>query len=462
MKKGNLLFLPAAIRSHVLPSLYLANLLAEQYEIYYGVTNDILTELVTRNGYQAVRVSPWHVGYSMEGAYLASQHLKPTYWRLLRAYRRDELYHMRQRELKELVEQLKPVAIFIDLFICTDFWLLHKYNITYKLLFFNPMPSTYRLQGYPAVSEGYWYKDSQGTTTPDIIKRPKWTDWLLRPRITLMQQSIQWHRLRIQKRAQSLPDFPLATDASVTQVIANVPELLLAPQEFELSPEIRKPNQHYLGLCQVEDRHDTEQDAAFAAEWPELLANRLPGEKWVYCSFGTFHEGADAALLRFVTNLLDVVREWPGLRLVCSVNRYLIETLRARDLIPTHAHFFTRVPQLRVLAEADLFITHGGFGSIKESIYQGVPMLVYPLDPHYDQNGNALKVEHHGLGLRGLFAHERPEELKRKVKVLLEEDRYYLRVQQWREIMQLRYSSERLREALLVQIDTHQAERLLT
>ncbi len=54
VNKPTVLFLPASIRSHVLPSLYLAGLLAEDYEVVYAVTSDILAELVTKNGYWAV------------------------------------------------------------------------------------------------------------------------------------------------------------------------------------------------------------------------------------------------------------------------------------------------------------------------------------------------------------------------------------------------------------------------
>jgi UDP:flavonoid glycosyltransferase YjiC (YdhE family) len=463
MPKETVLFLPASIRSHVLPSLYLAELLAEAYEVVYAVSSDILDELVTANGYRTVRNSSYRVGYQMEGRYLADQQQPLTYGRLLQAYRRDELYHARQKELYALVDELQPVAIIIDLFACTDFWVLNPRRHAFRLLFFNPMPSTYRVPGYPAVSESYWSKeiDASPPAPPKPTPSPHWTQWLRHPKAALMQNTIQRHRRRIQALGQALPDYPLAEDATVTQLIANVPELLLAPIEFEFSPQVRKPNQHYMGLCQLENRHDTELDDAFDLVWPELLATHKPNEKWVYCSFGTFHEGADATLLRFVTNLIEVVREWPGLRLICSVNKYLIETLHARDLIPSNAHFFARVPQLRVLAQADLFITHGGFGSIKESINQGVPMLVYPLDPQYDQNGNALKVAYHGLGLRGLFAHERPEELKRKMKALLEEEGCRLRVQQWQDTLRLRYGADVLREALQAHITPQQTQSLL-
>lgn len=473
--KPRLLILPAAIRSHVLPSLYIADVLADEYEIIYAVSNAILAELVTANGYQAVMNSGFRVGYNMEASFLASKKQKLSYLRLLKAYRTDELYWERKRELDALIDKVRPSAILIDLFVCTDFWVLNQRRSEFKLLFFNPMPSTYRVQDWPSVSEGYLsptplLKQGEGLKkTRFTFPFSKWRrGWDGKPRgmrSWFMQWTVTRHRQRIQQLAQALPDFPVAQDATVTQVIANVPELILAPLEFEFVPEIRKPNQHYLGLCMREHRQDTELDPLFEQAWEAIVGLKrkspsLTGEgfreglnRLIYCSFGTFHEGADATLLRFVTNLLEVIGELPHVHLVCSVNKYVIETLRARKLLTDRTHFFSRVPQLWVLAEADVFITHAGFGSIKESIYYGVPMLAYPLDPHYDQNGNALKLEYHGLGLRGAFAHERTRDLKKKLEQLMEENSFREKVRQLREVIFDEYEEEKIKgtvQSLLV------------
>lgn len=458
--KPRVLILPAAIRSHVLPSLYLADLLSDEYEIVYAVSNAILAELVTSNGYQAVMNSGFRVGYNMEASFLASKKQKLSYLRLLKAFRTDELYWERRRELDALIDKVRPSAILIDLFVCTDFWVLNPLRSEFKLLFFNPMPSTYRVQDWPIVSSPL--NPPMGDLIPSGSSHTSQSDaqqgglrfgwrkrsdlffqFLRNPRQALLRQAIARHRQFLENIA------PIAQDATVTQVIANVPELILAPLEFEFAPEIRKPNQHYLGLCMREHRQDTELDPVFEQAWEYIVGSQkvpLPSgsdlgrsaaaegyHQLIYCSFGTFHEGADATLLRFVTNLLEVIRELPHVRLVCSVNKYVIETLRARKLLTDRTHFFSRVPQLRVLAEADVFITHAGFGSIKESIYYGVPMLAYPLDPHYDQNGNALKIEYHGLGLRGAFAHERLGDLKKKLERLLEEKEFKEKVERFRD-----------------------------
>ena len=435
-----ILILPAAIRSHVLPSLYLADALADDYEVVYAVTNDTLAEIVTANGYQAVRHSGNLVGFGMEPSYVASLKQKPTYWRTLKAYYNNELYHARQQELAALIDTLQPKAIFIDLFVLTDFWVLKPRYPHIELLFFNPMPSTYRVKQYPIVSEGYWVQNKQAVVTP----KPKTNFWqrLKQPKAALMHWAMWRQRNQLSQIA------PLATDATVTQVIANVPELLLAPLAFELAPEVRKSNQHYLGLCMRPHRQDTELDPAFQQAWEGINAQRQVGKRLIYCSFGTFHEGADASLLRFMTQLLEVLAEIPHLQLVCATNQYLIETLRHRRLLTANTHFFTRVPQMQVLADADVFITHAGFGSIKEAIYYGVPMLACPLDPRYDQNGNALKLDHHGLGLRGSFSHERPANLKKKLLRLLNEAAFRQRIEAFRANAQHEDASAVLAELL--------------
>ena len=54
------------------------------------------------------------------------------------------------------------------------------------------------------------------------------------------------------------------------------------------------------------------------------------------------------------------------------------------------------IPQIAVLKQASLFITHGGMNSVSEAMVHGVPMLVIPFVS--DQPANARQVEKLGLG----------------------------------------------------------------
>jgi MGT family glycosyltransferase len=64
--------------------------------------------------------------------------------------------------------------------------------------------------------------------------------------------------------------------------------------------------------------------------------------------------------------------------------------------IPRNFHICNHVPQLAVLKQASLFITHGGMNSVSEAMTCGVPMVVIPFTS--DQPVNAAQVERLNLG----------------------------------------------------------------
>jgi MGT family glycosyltransferase len=55
------------------------------------------------------------------------------------------------------------------------------------------------------------------------------------------------------------------------------------------------------------------------------------------------------------------------------------------------------LPQLEILQNADMFITHGGMNSTMEAIYYGVPMVVVPQQP--EQAMTAARIAELGLGI---------------------------------------------------------------
>ncbi|GAA2254124.1 oleandomycin glycosyltransferase [Streptomyces ruber] len=61
-----------------------------------------------------------------------------------------------------------------------------------------------------------------------------------------------------------------------------------------------------------------------------------------------------------------------------------------------HVHLTDRLPQPLLLENVDLFLTHGGFNSVRESLRTATPMAVLP--QFGDQYPNARRVEELGLG----------------------------------------------------------------
>ena len=139
------------------------------------------------------------------------------------------------------------------------------------------------------------------------------------------------------------------------------------------------------------------------------------------------------AVARFVNCAVEALYSSDDIELIIAMNEKVLSVIR--DTLPAvpHIHFFSLLPQLQVLGLADAFITHGGLGSLKEAISYGVPMLAYPLDLRWDQAGNALKVEYHGLGIKGNLRAETPEVLAEKIERILCTNEFRQRVTRFRD-----------------------------
>jgi MGT family glycosyltransferase len=64
---------------------------------------------------------------------------------------------------------------------------------------------------------------------------------------------------------------------------------------------------------------------------------------------------------------------------------------------PPNFEVLAFAPQLEVLREASLFLTHGGMNSVSEALWNEVPLLVFP--QHGDQHLVAARVAELGAGL---------------------------------------------------------------
>lgn len=424
--KKKALIIPASIKSHVLPSFFLADMLSEDYEVSYALTTKVLEESVIKNGYKTHQISRYKVGYDFEKAFIENQGRKATFLAITKCYLGNELYWNRKKEIDELLKKIKPEIVVIDIYSTTDFIFFHSYHTKPKVFFFNPMPSTYRVEGYPIVSENIWLNNDRSVPTKKSIK---FLDFIKSPQKTFFQWLSEKQFHHVLKLANISNNYDIVENKFI-KAFNNVPELLLLPLEFEFSPIIKKSYQHYLGLCQRENRIDTELDSTFEDKWQHILDKKQEGKKIIYCSFGTFFDIADPRLLDFINIAVNAIAGFSDIFLVFSVNKYVIEAIQSQNKELNNVLFFSKVPQLKVLGIADLFITHGGLGGIKESISYQVPMLVYPLDLNYDQSGNALKVEHHGIGLRGNFRYEQIPYMRAKINKLLKDKSYKNKIEE--------------------------------
>jgi UDP:flavonoid glycosyltransferase YjiC (YdhE family) len=146
---------------------------------------------------------------------------------------------------------------------------------------------------------------------------------------------------------------------------------------------------HYLGPCIDFDRREPDFD------WALLT----PGRKLVYCALGTSGNTYPGAMA-FLGRVVEALRGLDGWDVVLAAGDFYPEVAEriGRASVP-HFAVVRDAPQLALLKRTDLMLTHGGLGSIKECIYFGVPMVVFPGSS--DQIGNAARVAHHQLGVVG-------------------------------------------------------------
>ena len=157
-----------------------------------------------------------------------------------------------------------------------------------------------------------------------------------------------------------------------------------------------------------------------------------PNKPVVYCNLSTINgfenidasgsgraaAAADPSVTRFrmakryVETVLRCFAQRPEWQLLIACGPFY-PTLQDAALTP-NIHLFERLPQLAVLERADLAITWGGAGTVRECINHGVPMVVLPA--WTDQFGNAARVVARNVGVRGDLMEVTPETLMAMVE----------------------------------------------
>jgi MGT family glycosyltransferase len=129
---------------------------------------------------------------------------------------------------------------------------------------------------------------------------------------------------------------------------------------------------------------------------PDRLAmEELAERPLVYLSLGSLGSG-DVGLMR---KLIEELADAPY-RVIVSMGPQHTELELAPNM--AGAEF---LPQVSLLPEVDLVVTHGGNNTVTEALHFGKPMVVQPL--FWDQYDNAQRIDETGFGKRlDTYAHD--------------------------------------------------------
>lgn len=151
------------------------------------------------------------------------------------------------------------------------------------------------------------------------------------------------------------------------------------------------------------------------AEPAEFPWEKLDGKPIIYMALGTiFNDRPDV-----YKNCIEAFR-YSDKQVVLSIgNKVNLEELGA---LPENFIVRSFVPQLEILKQASVFITHGGANSINEGLCCEVPMVVVP--QAFDQFMGAIMVEEAGAGIYLRNSRAEACELKEAVRRVLDEKTY--------------------------------------
>lgn len=172
---------------------------------------------------------------------------------------------------------------------------------------------------------------------------------------------------------------PMKTDNWLDEIIYNPPKLNLVYTLREYQPYAEEfPEEQYKFLgASVYDRRNQ-------------VFDYVKGDKpLIYISLGTVVKGGAS----FFQNCIEAFRDEQVEVIISTGQQFQLQKLKD---IPKNIHVYKSVPQIEVLKQTDIFVTHGGMNSISEALVQGVPMVVIPFMS--DQPVNARRIEELGLG----------------------------------------------------------------
>lgn len=139
---------------------------------------------------------------------------------------------------------------------------------------------------------------------------------------------------------------------------------------FPIPEELQSPDPRLDSSCRFTGPTTTP-DAVSTPLDPELSAHLSGGQPVVLVSLGTLHDGGASFFRTCCAALGDL-----PVRVVLATG----SAVDPADLGATPPNTLARrtVPQLAVLREASVFVTHGGMNSALESLHCGVPLVVVP------------------------------------------------------------------------------------
>lgn len=137
-------------------------------------------------------------------------------------------------------------------------------------------------------------------------------------------------------------------------------------------------------------------------------------EPTIYISLGTVNNRGQ---LNFYKNCMEALKD-TSYQVILSIGDQTEVTSLGE--IPKNISVKQKVDQINVLVNTDVFLTHCGMNSANESMYFGVPCVLYPQQS--EQGAVATRLEELGAGIR--LKGGNPEQIREAIETVLTDPSY--------------------------------------
>jgi zeaxanthin glucosyltransferase len=413
------------------------------YEVYFAGSG-FFHSYISHQGYKFYLLKSYPFGLGLEKWINTIERKNSVFFSSLWDRITDRVFNEREVDLYWMLQDLKPAIVLIDTMLSTDFIVMYSYlkKNGIRIATINTMLPTQVSAVRPPLNSDVIPTDLnaglKAVRKMNSDKRKK--KWLHKLMLFGFDDRFIIHR-RIKKN--HIPKCYISVTPNLLMFsLDDVDEFILAPQEFDFPNFTPNRKQRFMGFMMADARVEIAEkiyEDLSKVIFARKRENRL---HLIYCSFGTVPIKQRHAIVSFMQKLCSIAAE--GNLIVVISTKVDVHALLALN---ENVYVFNSVPQLEVLMNADLFITHGGLNSIKEAVYAEVPMLVYPVHPEYDPRGNAARVLYHRLGLRGDVLSESIDDIRQKIDDVLSDRQFKENLRRLKNIDRL-YNSSRFTDAI--------------
>jgi hypothetical protein len=365
----------------------------------YVTVNDALESIIDKRGQNTCKLNskPFGLDYDL---FEYDTNLNPTSF--LNERMNYKLFNLRKLELTNILENVKPSIVFIDVQNSTDFIVLYNLikSLNIKIFFLQTTLNTKFLISNPNYNSSLRPRPLVKLLINNLTLILKYQAASYLEKIKFLgydDNSIIKRLFKSEKINKKYNPYAIIPHGCMFN---NMPIVYVCPKELEFTSKYLSGI--YLGNSVVEKKFSCERNNF--------------GCELLYISFGTINFHKTKVIENFLDSLNLVLAKKPNINAVlsCGLNYELFEKNKSRwDKLK----LFSFVDQHEALSQCDYFISHGGLNSIKESIHYHVPMLIYPLEG--DQIGNAQKIDFLGLGIAGNIYKDNLSEIGNKLEILI-------------------------------------------